>query len=216
MTLPRAQHTTTRDGGGPERVELQERQVGQEADSSRKKARTTELSLTTVTPVLGGGGVENPSFVMSSLIEAANSTLREAVRGAPRGSRDGGCGGTLGLVCEEFVLEKRHILVLPGLVSEDCERTCATTIDSVGPTEADSEAQPPLRLGFIRGESPVQTVCHCVGTDSQFWVSQRWKLRSVHGGVWCWCPNTATTDNLSTNGIRTPRSSSPLLKRFKS
>ena len=64
-------------------AELQERQVGQEADSSRKKARTTEVSLTNVTPVLGGGGVENPSsLVMSSLIEAANSVLR-AGRGAP-------------------------------------------------------------------------------------------------------------------------------------
>ena len=64
-------------------AELQERQVGQEADSSRKKARTTEISLTNVTPVLGGGGVENPSVVMSSLIEAADSALREAGRGAP-------------------------------------------------------------------------------------------------------------------------------------
>ena len=30
-----------------------------------------------------GGGVENPSLVMSSLIEAADSALREAGRGAP-------------------------------------------------------------------------------------------------------------------------------------
>ena len=43
------------------------------------------------------------------------------------------------MVCEEFVLERRHILVLPGLVFRRL-RTCATTIDSVCPTEADSEA----------------------------------------------------------------------------
>ena len=65
-------------------AELQlERQVVQEADSSRKKARTVELSLTYVTPVHGGSGGENPSLVMSSLIEAADSALREAGRGAP-------------------------------------------------------------------------------------------------------------------------------------
>ena len=61
-------------------AELQERQAGQEADSSRKKARTTELSLTTAITSHGKGGVENPSVVMSSLIEAADSALREAGR----------------------------------------------------------------------------------------------------------------------------------------
>ena len=61
-------------------AELQERPVGQEADSSRKKARTTELSLTTAITSHWKGGVENPSVVMSSLIEATDSVLREAGR----------------------------------------------------------------------------------------------------------------------------------------
>ena len=41
-----------------------------------------ELSLANVTP-LQGRGVENLALVMSSLIEAADSALREAGRGAP-------------------------------------------------------------------------------------------------------------------------------------
>ena len=69
------------------RAQVAELQLGrqdvQEADSSRKKARTTELSLATAMPLPGGGGVENPSVVMSSSIEAADSALREAGRGVP-------------------------------------------------------------------------------------------------------------------------------------
>ena len=49
--------------------------------SRSKKARTTALSLTDVAPLQGGVGVENPSLDMSSLIEAADSALKEAGRG---------------------------------------------------------------------------------------------------------------------------------------
>ena len=62
-------------------AELQsERQAIQEAESSRSKKARTWVS-TELVPLQGGGGVDNPSVVMSNLIEAADSALRDAGRG---------------------------------------------------------------------------------------------------------------------------------------
>ena len=62
-------------------AELQsKRQANQEAETSRSKKARTSVS-TEMVPLQGGGGVDNPSVVMSNLIEAADSALRDAGRG---------------------------------------------------------------------------------------------------------------------------------------
>ena len=63
-------------------AELQcERQAIQEAESSRSKKARTSVP-TALVPLQGGDGLDNPSAVMSNLIEAADSALRDAGRGA--------------------------------------------------------------------------------------------------------------------------------------
>ena len=64
-------------------AELQmERQSVQEAESSRsKKARTLGGIFTDMSPLQGGVTDHNPSDVIMTLIDAADSTLRKAVRG---------------------------------------------------------------------------------------------------------------------------------------
>ena len=64
-------------------LELQMERV-QEVESSRsKKARTSAGSCTDLAQFQGGHSAHNPSEVMSTLIDAADSTLREAGRGVP-------------------------------------------------------------------------------------------------------------------------------------
>ena len=66
-------------------AELQmERQSVQEAESSRsKKARTLGGISTDLSLLQGGVSAHNPSDVMMTLIDAADSTLRQAGRGVP-------------------------------------------------------------------------------------------------------------------------------------
>ena len=66
-------------------AELQmERQSVQEAESSRsKKARTLGSISTDLSLLQGGVSAHNPSDVMMTLIDAADSTLRQAGRGVP-------------------------------------------------------------------------------------------------------------------------------------
>ena len=61
-------------------------------------------------------------------------TLLLSRRGKRGEELRGACGGTLGVVCEEFVLEKRHSQVLPGLASEDCEHAPRQSIQFVQQT----------------------------------------------------------------------------------
>ena len=62
-------------------AELQsERQAIQESESSRSKKARTSVS-TELVPLQGGAGLDNPSVVMSNLIEAADTALRDAGRG---------------------------------------------------------------------------------------------------------------------------------------
>ena len=65
-------------------AELQmERQSVQEAESSRSKKVRTLGGISTDLSPLQGGGAHNPSDVMMTLIDAVDSTLREAGRSVP-------------------------------------------------------------------------------------------------------------------------------------
>ena len=88
-TAPFTGCCTTRDGGGTQRgdrqvAELQKERV-QEVEANRtKKARSLAGSCTDLAHYQGGHSAQNPSEVMSTLIDAADSTLRDAGRGVQR------------------------------------------------------------------------------------------------------------------------------------